>query len=177
MEKEKTKLLILGAGQYGHLSKETAFETGEFDIVDFLDDANENAVGKLLDYEKIVGEYPQAFVAIGNADLRLELLCKLKDAGFRLATIISPRAYVSPSASVMEGTLVEPMAVVHTGCQIMEGVFVCAGAIINHNAVVERGCQIDCGAVVGSNAKVPEKTKVVYNEIFTKEQIKERKNV
>lgn len=43
-------LLILGAGQYGMVAKEVAESMNCFDKIDFLDDKNPIAVGKLCEY-------------------------------------------------------------------------------------------------------------------------------
>lgn len=161
-------LLILGAGQYGRVAEETAASTRKFDKIAFLDDKNEIAVGKLVDYEKFVSEYKYAFVAMGNADLRLGYIAKLQSAGYEVAVIVSPRAYVAPSASLGCGSIVEAGAVVNSFAALGEGTLVCAGAIVNHNAVVGDGCQIDCGSVVGPNAVLPAKTRLGYNETFVK---------
>ena len=45
-------LLILGAGQFGLMVKEIAESMSCFDKIDFLDDNNEIAIGKLCDYEE-----------------------------------------------------------------------------------------------------------------------------
>ena len=45
-------LLILGAGQYGCVAKEIAESMKVFKKIDFLDDHNEIAVGKIAEYEK-----------------------------------------------------------------------------------------------------------------------------
>jgi len=47
---DKKKLLILGAGQYGHVALETARSMGCFETIAFLDDSYPDAVGKLADY-------------------------------------------------------------------------------------------------------------------------------
>ena len=159
-------LLIIGAGQYGRVAEETAQATGRFDEIAFLDDLNEAAVGKIADCEKFVSRYPNAFAAIGNADLRSEIIGRLEKAGYNVVTLISPRAYVAPSATLGKGVIVEPMAVVNAHAVVGTGTLVCAGAIINHNAVVGDGCQIDCGGVVGAGAEVPVKTKIGCNEVF-----------
>lgn len=163
-------LLIVGAGQYGQVAKEVAESMGYFDKIAFLDDDNEQAIGKLTDYEKFVTEYSYAFVAIGNADLRLSYIEKLEASCYRIAILVSPKAYVSPSAQLMKGTIVEPMAVVNANSSICIGVYVCAGAIVNHNSFVGDGCQLDCGSVVGSNVILLAKTKLKYNEVFDKER-------
>jgi acetyltransferase-like isoleucine patch superfamily enzyme len=166
----KSNLLILGAGQYGAVAKEVAESLGVFNKISFLDDNNDKAIGKLCEYEKFVGEYPNAFVAIGNADVRLEYIQKLEEACFNVVILVSPKAYVSPSAQLMKGTIVEPMAVVNANSTICKGVFVCAGAVVNHNSFVGDVCQLDCGSVVGSNVILPAKTKLKYNEVFDKER-------
>ena len=163
-------LLIIGAGQYGQVAKEVADSMGCFEKIDFLDDNNETAIGKLNDYEKFVTEYSYAFVAIGNADLRLQYIQKLEEACYRIAILISPKAYVSKSAQLMKGSIVEPMAVVNANSTVCVGAFVCAGAVVNHNAFVGDGCQLDCGSAVGSGVILPAKTKLKYNEVFNKDR-------
>lgn len=159
-------LLILGAGQYSFVARETAEAMGCFGRIDCLDDNNPEAIGKLSDYLKLFGEYTHAFVAMGNPALRLEWLEKLEAAGYRLPVLCSPKAYVAPSARVMGGCIMEPMAVVQSNTVIKRGCLICAGSIVNHNAVVEAGCQIDCGAIVRSNTTVPDGTKVSCGAII-----------
>lgn len=159
-------LLILGAGQYSFVARETAEAMGCFGRIDCLDDNNPEAIGKLSDYLKLFGEYTHAFVAMGNPALRLEWLEKLEAAGYRLPVLCSPKAYVAPSARVMGGCIMEPMAVVQSNAVIKRGCLICAGSIVNHNAVVEAGCQIDCGAIVRSNTTVPDGTKVSCGAII-----------
>ena len=157
---EKENLLILGAGQYSFVARETAEAMGCFGRIDCLDDNNPGAIGKLADYLELSGIYRHAFVAMGNPDLRLSWLKRLDEAGYELPVLVHPKAYVAPSARIMGGSIVEPMAAEQSNALVMTGCLICAGSIVNHNAVVEAGCQIDCGAVVMSNAAVPRGTKV-----------------
>lgn len=159
------KLLIVGAGQYGMVTKEIAESMSCFEKVDFLDDNKPIAVGKISQYDEFVGEYKYAIVAIGNSGLRLELTEKLKNAGYTIATIISSLAYVSKSAVINEGCIIEAMTVVNTESVIGKCCFISAGAVVNHNSVVGEGCHIDCHATVRSNATVRECTKVEYGQV------------
>lgn len=156
----KHNLLILGAGQYGFVAKETAQAMGCFDRIDFLDDNNSIALGMMADYKRFLPEYDSAFVAIGNPEVRMLWLERLEQAGFALSVLIHPRAYVSPSAKLGKGTIAEPMAMVNAGAVVENGCLLCAGCVVNHNAHVMDCCQIDCNAVVGARATVPPKTKV-----------------
>lgn len=158
-------LLILGAGEYGQLVKELA--RNHYSTIDFLDDKSYAAIGKFEDYKKFVGEY-EAIVAIGNNDVRLAWINKLEESGFIIPTLISPQAYVSPSAIVECGCIIEPMAVINTNAKVEKGSIISAGAVVNHNALVKQGCHIDCNAVVGADAVVPEKMHLMYHQVITR---------
>lgn len=158
--KMQDNLLILGAGQYGILVREVAIATGRYEKIDLLDDVSPMAIGAIDTYGDFLSEYRYAFVAIGNSKMRSELLSKLENAGYELPVIISPQAYVSPSAIIGGGSIVEPMAVVNTEAVLGRGCLMCAGAVVNHNAVVEDCCQIDCNATVSARAIVPVGAKI-----------------
>lgn len=160
------KLLILGAGEYGQVVKELA--RNQYTTIDFLDDNALVAIGKLDDYKKFKDEYENAIVAIGNNEIREKWIDKLKDAGYNLPTIISDRAYVSPSAVVEECCIVETMTVINANAKVEKGTIISSGAVVNHNAMVHKFCHIDCNAVVGADAVVPEKMHLNYGQIITK---------
>lgn len=154
------KLLILGAGQYGSVAYDIAKNTGEFSQIEFLDDNNPAAIGKFSDYMNFSGDFSHAVVAIGNSDIKLDYLEKLKNAGFCVSPLISPMAFVSESARLYDGVIIEPLAAVSANAVIESGSFVSSGAVVNHNAVVGKGCHIDCNCTVAARAVVKEKTKL-----------------
>ena len=163
---KKDNLLIVGAGGYGRLAKEIAEQTGAFGTIAFLDDNSNQAIGKIDEMVRFVSEYEYAFVAIGNPKCRRELLSRLKTCGYKIAILIHPQAYVSPSAKLGDGCSVEPFAVVHTGAIVEEGCYICAGAIVNHDANIGVCCHVDCNATVSARACVPCETKVEYGTVF-----------
>ena len=162
-------LLILGAGQYGRVVRDTAVAMGGFHQIDFLDDAGSFAVGRLAEYETFRQTCDCAFVAMGNPEIRKLWLEKLEQAGYELPVLIHPMAWVSPTAVLEKGTIVEPMAVVHSEAVVESGGLICAGCVVNHNARIHSCCQVDCGAVVESGAVVPEKTKVPSCTVWHRE--------
>lgn len=161
-------LLILGAGQYGMVAKEIAEAMNCFQKIDFLDDVNPIAIGRLCDYDRLVKDYKHAIIAIGNAKVRLEWLKKLETAQYDIMCLIHPKAYVSPSCRIAEGCIVEPMAVINTGALLERGVIASAGCVVNHNSVVKEVCHLDCGCVIESDVIVPAMTKVHSNEVCRK---------
>ena len=173
----KNNLLIVGAGLYGLVAKEIAESMKCFEKIGFVDDKAEVApdgekiLGKFSDINSLRNEYGKVIVAIGNADARLSMLEKLKnDDCFSIATLISPLAYIAPTAKVSEGCIIEPMAVVHTKCVISNGCIISAGAVVNHASVCEEGVHVDCNASVAGYTTVPERTKVMSNTLFSEEK-------
>lgn len=168
----KGNLLILGAGQYGAVVKEIAIDMACFKRIAFLDDCydqdvgNPEVIGKLDELENFLKVYDCAIPAVGNPEIRLAFLEHAKQSGFHIPAIISPKAYVSPTAVIEKGAIVEPMAGVHTGAFVGEASYISMGAVVNHNAIVNRGCHIDNNAVVMSGAGVKEMTTTKPCEII-----------
>ena len=165
---ENENLLIIGAGQYGRLVYELAAQSNRFIKIDFLDDNAESAIGTIADADKFISAYSYAVVAVGNAGFRLMMLEKLNRIGFKTVTLISPNAYVSPSAQIQKGCIIEPMAVIHAGVKLGVGCIISAGAVVNHVATCCDGVHVDCNATVAGRARVDEKTKIPSNTLFQK---------
>lgn len=164
------KLLILGAGQYGLVAKEVAEVMGCFTQIDFLDDHSEIAIGKLNDIENM--EYDAAFVAIGNPAVRSQWLQRID----KLATLIHPKAVISPSAVIGEGSIFEAGTVISTDAKIGKGTIVMANSVVGHNAAVGDCCQLKYNCTIPENCVVPDKIKVDCNVVFRDMSLIEAKN-
>ena len=166
-------LLIIGAGIYGLVAKEIAESMGCFEKIAFVDDGAKvtpdgtPVIGTSNDLTALAGAYSDAVVAIGNPIVRQRMLNKIEEqTQMQVATLISPRSFVSPSARLGNGCIVEPMAVIHTACVLGKGCLVCAGAVINHASVCGDCVQVDCNAVVAGNTAVPDGMKVASGSVF-----------
>ena len=167
------KLLIIGAGSYALVAAEIAASMGCFAKIAFVDDRIQtlqngvSVAGTTRDIDCLAGQYSHIIVGIGNPEVRLSILEQLQEkANYQIATLISPRAYVSPEAKVGEGCIVEPMAVVNREAVLEKGCIISAGAVVNHESACGQVCHIDCNATVAAYAKVPEKTKVCSGEVY-----------
>ena len=150
------KLLIIGAGGYGRLVKETAELTEQFEQIDFLDDAYDGAVGKLCDLNVLQCNYDGCVVAIGNPEIREVVFNQIE----KQITIIHPRAVISKSAVIGCGCVIEANTCINANAVIKEGSYICSGAVVNHDAQVSEFCQVDCNAVVTAGAILPKGTKL-----------------
>ncbi|MBQ7968419.1 MAG: hypothetical protein IJ292_01170 [Clostridia bacterium] len=168
-------LLIIGAGTYGVLASEIAKDVGCFEKIDFVDDERKNTpngidvVGTTRDIDELAVEYSNIIVAIGNPDVRMSMLKRIKEeTTYSVVSLVSPKAYVSPSAQIMSGCIIEPLTVVHTGCVIAAGCIISAGAVINHASVCCEGVHVDCNATVEGYCIVPAETKICSGEVYKK---------
>ena len=171
-------LLIIGAGCYGLAAKETAEAMGCFEKISFLDDKikempdGSKTLGVINGFENFVRDYSHIFVAIVNPEIKLNLLKRIKETtSYKIATLISPRAYISPTAQIMQGSLVEAMATVNTGSVIAVGCIIGAGSIVNHCSMCCEGVHLECNAVVADNTLVPAGTDISSGVVYKRKSM------
>lgn len=168
-------LLIVGAGIYAVIASEIAIDMGFFERIDFLDDRKKETptgakvVGTTNDLAELETWYDNIVVAIGNPKVRLALIERIKaENSYQIVSLVSPRAYISPTAQVKQGCIVEPMAVVQSRCVIGEGCIISSGAVVNHASICGDGVHVDCNATVEGNCIVPAGLKICSGEVFRK---------
>lgn len=138
-------LVIVGAGGHGRSVAELAGLAGTHRVVAFLDD--QQAPGSDVMGVPVWGgsaEMPHlpargveaVHVAIGHNATRARLLARAREAGLEAATLVHPRACVSPSATLGAGTAVMALAVIGTEARLGEGAIVNVGAVVDHHARV-----------------------------------------
>ncbi len=166
-------LLIVGAGAYGVVASDIAHEMGCFDKIDFVDDENESTpmgekvIGKIKDLAEINCEYSNIIVAIDSPDIRLSLLTKIQEeTNFRIVTLVSPKAYVAPSAQIMPGCIIEPMAVIQSMSHLAIGCFVSSGAVVNYASMCCDGVHVEANSTITASTLVPAGTRVKCGEVF-----------
>lgn len=169
----KQKLLIIGAGIYGLVAKEIAESMGCFERIAFADDHAEQStdgtpvIGTTWDLPALSNEYTHVVVAIGNPEVRQKLLNRIaEETRLQVANLISPCAYVSPSAQLGKGCIIEPMAVVHANCVLGSGCFICAGAVVNHASICGECVQVDCNATVAGRTVIARGAKIPAGTVF-----------
>lgn len=112
----------------------------------------------LIDIARSV-EY--ALVAVGqitNVEERLRLIADVKAAGFKFAIIVSPLAYVSPTASLGMGTIVMHHALINANASIGENCIINSKSLIEHDVTVGDCCHISTGAVLNGSVTIGART-------------------
>lgn len=163
-------LLIIGAGGHGKVAKEAAETLEIYNKIAFLDDNSELAIGRVDEYEKFVDDYQYAFIAIGNTEIRNELVHKLSKL-YTIPSIIHPTAYVSPSVQLGTGCYIGARTVINTNSVIKNGCIIGIGALVDHDCVVGEYSYVNAGAIVKANCTVNSYAKVDAGEVYSGEAI------
>ncbi|ARU26799.1 acetyltransferase [Cellvibrio sp. PSBB006] len=161
----KKKLLIFGAGGYGHSVAEAVLINSllNTEVLGFVDDSYSECkqvwdlpvVGDTKDlfrYHRLGAD--KVIVAIGNNTVRAELQARLIDNGFELETVIHPQAIVSPSAVIGVGCTIMAGAIVGTESRLGEGVIVNAGAVVDHHCQVGDFGHLGVGTTMAGGARL-----------------------
>lgn len=166
------RLLILGAGGHGKVVREVALSICDknqralYEVVDFLDDQSENAIGKIMELKNFRGEYSDVFCGIGNNTIRQRLLNKAKELCFHIPVLIHPSAYISPSSKIEAGTVVEPKAIVNANTVVGRGCIISVGAILDHDVELGEFVHVNTGAIVKAGGRVKSGKKLEAGEII-----------
>ena len=177
----KIRLLVIGAGGHGRSVAEAAELTDLFTTVGFLDDSlpigatvlNVPVLGSVATIADHYQVCDQVIVAIGNNAVRENLTHQLTKAGVELATVVHPRAFLSPSSTLGAGTAVMAGAIVGTEVGLGRGTIINCGAVVDHHATVEdfghlgvnacmaggtvlgHGAWMQAGSALGYGVKIP----------------------
>ena len=160
-------VLILGRGGFGTELAELLMGAGLYDGVCFLDDGAADCAGRLDDLDKpeLRALCPDAFAAVGNNALRLELIERLQAAGYRLPVFVHPRAFVCSSAQLGEGTVVLPLCWVGARTVTGRGCILNAGASIDHDVTLGDAVHAAPGAVIKAGARLESCAKVDSGQV------------
>lgn len=96
-------------------------------------------------------------IAIGNNTVRRLIAEKTE---VRWATVIHPRATVSPYAKLGEGTMVMPNATVNAGAILGRHCIVNTGAVVEHDNILEDFVHISPNAALGGTVRVGAETHI-----------------
>lgn len=173
----KPELLLVGAGGHAAACIDVIEQEDRFRIAGLLGFPEE--VGKqvlgypILDSDaelgKFAGLYQYALIGIGqikSPDLRMRLFHVLKEAGYELPMIVSPRAYVSKHAQLGEGTIVMHGATINARASVGRNCIVNSMALIEHDVQIDDHCHIATAAIVNGGVTISTGTFVGSNSVI-----------
>lgn len=182
-------LILIGAGGHARSCIDVIEQEGRFNIIGLVGIESElglqvsgyEVIAADKDISTLSGKAQFALVALGqisSPNARMSLFQIALKAGFELASIVSPSAYVSPSAQIGNGTIVMHGAIINAGVkvgsnciinsrtllehdtQVLDNCHISTGVILNGGVLVEEGCFIGSGTIVKQGVSIGERSVV-----------------
>ena len=161
------ELILIGGGGHCTSCIDVIESVGHFIIKGILD-LPEKLGSEILGYQifgtdqdlpKMVTNDIFFLITIGqikDPQPRIRIYNELKRQSARLATIVSPNAYVSQHAKVGEGTIIMHGATVNANSIIGSNCIVNSHSLVEHDAKIMNHCHISTSAVVNGGVIVGE---------------------
>jgi sugar O-acyltransferase (sialic acid O-acetyltransferase NeuD family) len=158
-------LVLVGAGGHAISSIDVIETHGGFAVAGLLGSPAEvgrnvlgyEVIGTDADLPVLLNRIPNALITVGqirSAETRIRLFETLQRMGFRLPTIISPRAHVSRHATVGEGTIVMHGAIINAGAKVGRNCIVNSNALLEHDVIVADHCHVSTAATLNGDVRV-----------------------
>jgi len=148
MEKIK-QIAIYGKSGHGKVLADIAKLLGYSEIIWVDDDANKDAFTFLV-YLEFYHTVPIA-LGVGDNTVRKEIMSKLSSHRLNIATLIHPRAVISPSVEIGAGTVVMANVVVNADSSIGKGSILNSACVVEHDNVIGNFVHISPNAALGGN--------------------------
>jgi len=159
-------LYIVGTGSQARYVIEICKKANISGLVDV---ENKDNVGKTIngikvvcmisDLEKIVNpQKAKVIVAYGDNAKKKEIVRNLEALGYKFATAISDKAYISDFTEIGEGTIINPNAAIMPNAKIGKHVIIHSGVVIEHDNIIGDFANIAPGVKTAGNVSIGECT-------------------
>jgi UDP-N-acetylbacillosamine N-acetyltransferase len=141
------------------------------EVAGFAQDAGFQVVGLLEPYDRLrvgtrIHGFPVSWLeetappegaaaVVGTGEpARREIVARLQGAGWKLLTLVHPRAHVARSSFVGEGTIVAPGVIVGACGKIAEHVILGRGVLVGHHTEIGPFATLGPAANIAGNVKI-----------------------
>lgn len=159
----KEKCIIIGAGTYGQVYAEYLKEV--YTIIGFIDD-NEVLHNAKVNNIEVLGSFDymldhidsstNVFIPVGNNKVRVKLLEKVIEAGFKTPNFIHTDTQIHPTVKLGRCIYILPGTHIMPFTEIKDFVLISMGVNIAHHTIIEQGCFFSQGVNVGASIHLKE---------------------
>ena len=139
-------VIVYGAGEFGTLIANVLSYLEEYNIAAYGDD-DPQKIGKLVEETPILGQddllnfakengINTAITAIGNNMVRGDKYNLLKSNGFKMISIVHPKALIDTKVTYGDNVIIEMGTAIHTRSTIGNNVFLGGDAMIGHHNTI-----------------------------------------
>lgn len=170
-------LYLIGGGGHCRSCIDVIEQEGKFAIKGIFD-RQENVGNEVLGYKiiasdndihKYVSDENYFLITIGQiktSEIRVKFFEQLKSLNAKLATIISPRAYVSKHAKLGEGTVVLHDVLVNSNVRVGANCILNTKCLLEHDVQVGSHCHISTASVVNGGTVLEDSCFVGSNAVL-----------
>lgn len=162
-------LLLIGGGGHCRSSIDVIESTHVYDIVGVVEREGgpaEPVLGYSIaghdgEVEELVARWRAVLITVGQIEspaVRVRLYETAMSAGALFPVIISPKAYVSKHAEILDGTIVMHSATVNAGSSIGSNCIINSHSLIEHDVAIGSHSHISTGARVNGNVTIGRET-------------------
>ena len=165
----RKQLVLIGGGGHCKSCIDVIEQTGLYDIIGILD--KQESIGQTVLGYNVIGtdeqigvlanERHEFLVTVGqirNSELRQALYSKLTENKAKIATIVSPSAYVSKHAVIDVGSIVMHDALINADAHVGKNCIINSKVLIEHDAVIGDHCHISTAAIINGGTEIKQGT-------------------
>ncbi|MGV7224166.1 MAG: acetyltransferase [Nitrospinales bacterium] len=172
----KEKIILIGGGGHCKACIDVIEQEGSYQIAGIVDLA-EMLDQQVLGYEIFATDkdlpalvkqnfyFLNTIGQIESPKRRIDIYEQLESNSAKIASVVSPTAYVSRHARIGVGTIVMHDAVVNAGAKIGKNCIINSKALVEHDAFIEDHCHISTGAIINGGVQVGSGTFVGSNAV------------
>jgi len=161
--------MLIGGGGHCKSCIDVIQQEGRFEIVGIVENPGFRisdsrspilgypVIGTDDDLPQLLGKTDYFLITVGqisSAATRVRLYERITAMGGRFPVIVSPDAYVSPTALIGPGTIVMHRALVNAEARIGMNGIINTGALVEHETVVGDHCHISTQAILNGQCNV-----------------------
>jgi sugar O-acyltransferase (sialic acid O-acetyltransferase NeuD family) len=159
------KLILIGGGGHCKSAIDVVETENKYTIAGILD-INYRPGMQVCDYPVIgtdeaivslVKEDYEFIITLGQiktAELRMKIFNHLKSLNAKIATVISPNAFLSRHSKIGEGTIVMHQAIINSGAAIGHNCIINTRALVEHDATIADHCHISTSGIINGSCKI-----------------------
>lgn len=170
-------IILIGGGGHCLSCIDVIMLENRFEIIGILETSDK--IGTMLSGIKIIGtddDIPDLIsrchnflITIGqikSSEKRFNIYNMVKSYGGNFPVIISPKAYVSSSATIDEGSIIMHKSLINTRASIGKNCIINTGALIEHEVTIGDFCHISTQAVVNGQVFVGKNSFIGSNSVI-----------
>lgn len=180
------KIILIGGGGHCKSAIDVIEQEGKYKIAGIVDKKNllgskvlgYPVIGTDIDINRLAKNYQNALITLGfikNPTLRIKLFNLAKKAGFKLPSIVSPRAYISRHSKIGVGTILMHNVIVNANSVIGDNCIINSKALIEHDCLISSHSHISTNVVINGGVKVGAKC-FIGSSVTSKNNIEIKKN-